>query len=99
MLSVNQINASIKLTELWKATKSNECPLKITRPLCENHMRMHSTRNDNLLETKGKSEVVWSTFLNDGIRLWNNAPLDLKNSTSIYSAKKLIKSFVKTLPI
>ena len=46
-----------------------------------------------------KSEVVWSTFLNDGIRLWNNAPLELKNSTSIYSAKKLIKSFVKTLPI
>ena len=99
MLSVNQLNASIKLTELWKANKIKDCPLKITRPLSENPMRTHSTRNDNLLEIKGKSDIVWSTFINDGIRLWNTAPLELKNCANIYPAKKLIKSFVKTLPV
>ena len=69
MLSVNQLNASIKLTELWKATRSDNYPLKITKPLRENPLRLYSTRNDNLLEIKGKSEIVFGTFINDGIRL------------------------------
>ena len=29
MLSVNQLNASIKLTEVWKAVNNDGCPLKI----------------------------------------------------------------------
>ena len=88
VLSVNQINASIKLTELWKATYNKECPLKITKPLKYNPMRVHRTRNDCMLAETGKSEVVWSTFTNDGIRLWNSAPMSIKNSDTLYTAKK-----------
>ena len=99
MLSVNQLNASIKFTELWKATRSDNYPLRITKPLRENPLRLHSTRNDNLLEIKGKSEIVFGTFINDGTRLWNSAPADIKNCASIYSVKRLIKKFVETLPV
>ena len=31
MLSVNQINAQIKLTEIWKAVNNVECPLSIIK--------------------------------------------------------------------
>ena len=60
---------------------------------------MHSTRNDNLLEMKGKSEIVFGTFINDGIRLWNAAPLEITNCDSLYSAKRLIKKYAKSFPV
>ena len=31
MLSVNQINAKIKLTEIWKAVNNDNCPIKVTK--------------------------------------------------------------------
>ena len=75
------------------------CPLKITKPLKDNPSRMHSTRNGNMLEMKGKSEIVFGTFINDGIRLWNNAPLEIKNCASIFTAKRLIKAYAESLPV
>ena len=99
MLSVNQINAGIKLTELWKAINNKECPLIITKPLKENPLRMHSSRNENKLEEIGKSDMVWSTFIHDGIKMWNSAPVAIQNSVTLYKAKKEIRTLVKTLPI
>ena len=37
ILSVNQLNASIKLTELWKAVNNADCPLKITNAVYNNN--------------------------------------------------------------
>ena len=102
MLSVNQINAQIKLTETWKALNSeaNEHNLiqsmKLVKPTGARSSRAMS--NGNLKET-GVSTLAKSTFINDSTRLWNRAPNVIKNCTSLYSAKKEIKKFVKTLPI
>ena len=99
MLSVNQLNASIKLTEIWKAVNQQNCPLKISRPVHENPLRQMRTRNDNALVEIGLTDLRKATFLNDGTRLWNLAPNEIKTCNSIFSVKGLIKSFVKTLPV
>ena len=46
MLSVNQLNASIKLTEVWKAINNDGCPLKLTNQVCDNQLRQMRTRSD-----------------------------------------------------
>ena len=99
MLSVNQLNASIKLTELWKAVNNADCPLKITNAVYENPLRQMRTRNDNALVENGVTDLRKATFLNDGIRLWNFAPDEIKFCKALYSVKKQIKIFAKTLPI
>ena len=46
-----------------------------------------------------KYELSKKTFINDGIRAWNNAPLKIKSCSTYASAKNEIKKFVKSLPI
>ena len=99
MLSVNQLNASIKLNEIWKAINYEDCPFKITNPVFENPQRQMRTRNDNALVENGVIDLRKATFINDGIRLWNLAPASITTCKSLYSVKKQIKLFVKTLPI
>ena len=94
MLSVNQLNASIKLTELWKAVNNKECPLKISNPVHDNPLRNMRTRNDNALVEKGITNLRQSTFINDGTRLWNLAPEEVTVCATLYMAKKQIKKFV-----
>ena len=99
LLSVNQLNAQIKILEIWKATHINQYPAKITKLTIRNNSP--STRaitNGNLVE-KGISILSKNTYLNDAIRAWNLIPEDIKNCETIWSAKKSIKNFVKTLPI
>ena len=101
MLSVNQINAQIKLTEIWKAVNRGNCPIKVTKMkdvLPERPLRSKNEMENNLLE-HGVSEQGLKTFVNDGVRLWNKAPKNLKNCTSLFTVKKEIRKFVKSLPI
>ena len=39
------------------------------------------------------------TFINDATRIWNKAPVTIRNSVTAFSAKKAIKEFIVTLPI
>ena len=56
------------------------------------------SNNQVHLKTTGNSKMQMSTFYNDAACLCNQAPNNLKTCTSIYSAKKEIKKFIKTLP-
>ena len=90
MLTVNQTNAQIKLTEIWKAVNNVECPLKITKMkdvLPERSLRSKNEIENNLLEA-GISEISKKTFVNDGVRLWNKCPGAIKQSKSLLMAKK-----------
>ena len=40
-----------------------------------------------------------TTFVNDAIKIWNAAPITIKNSKTLAIAKKEIRKFVTTLPI
>ena len=99
MLSTNQINAQAKLTEIWKILNVENYPqMGIQKQNREGPMLSRAASRGDLL-VKGKTELRQSTFINDASKIWNNAPLTIKQSKTISSAKIEIKKFVKTLPI
>ena len=99
LLSVNQINAKVKLQEIWKVMNIADYPLKIK--LSEVKTDQVATRamvNRTPLEM-GSTTLKSKTCVSDAIKLWNLAPNDIKSCTSINSLKKIVKEFVKTLPV
>ena len=97
--SVNQLNAQIKLQEIWKALNVDNYPLKISQQRA--NMSGVSTRagqSGRPIEI-GKKHLTQKTSISDAIRVWNLAPQKVNESKSLYQAKKEIKNFVKTLPI
>ena len=99
MLSVNQINAQIKICEMWKSTRIPKYPIKTE--LIQRPADVANTRAVSLGELKeGKlSNASQRTFLNDAMHIWNKTPINIKQSVSLYTAKKAIKNIVFTLPI
>ena len=57
-----------------------------------------SVTTGKLIE-KGKTELFQATYISDGSKLWNVAADEVTKSSSLCSAKKAIKTFVRTLPI
>ena len=95
MLSINQMNAQVKLTEMWKAVNYRNYPLKIDQlQPSENGRTSRGVSNGKLAEP-----VTLNTFLGNATRLWNKAPIGIKNSKSISTVKKEIKAFCLSLPI
>ena len=97
--SVNQINAQIKLLEMWKALNVKDYPLLIKQQ--EPHAGGVVTRASDLgrpIEI-GKSTLTKNTCVSDAVRIWNLAPREVTDSTSLYMAKKAIKIYTRTLPI
>ena len=92
MLSVNQINAQVKLTEMWKASNVQDYPINLVKkvPIKDNMHTRSTIRGDLVLQ--GKNELCNSSFILD-------ASNTIKESTSIYKAKSEIKKFVFTLPL
>ena len=87
------------MLEIWKATHIDQYPAKITKlTIRKNSPSTRAITNGDLVE-KGISILSKNTYLNDAIRAWNLIPEDQKNCETIWSAKKSIKNFVKTLPI
>ena len=93
MLSVNQINAQIKITEAWKNSQDIDYPLKFIPSI-----KLRPDKYNNMIEF-GKSDLVKSSFLSDASKAWNKTPIEIKECNTLWSAKKAIKTFVKQLPI
>ena len=75
MLSVNRMNAQIKLTEVWKAINIKNTPLNIALPTVnQNSRNSRSVSNWRLQIGHGKSLLSQATFLNDSKIVWNAAP-------------------------
>ena len=99
MQTVNQINAQIKLLDVWKSLQSESHPTKWSRRNETNpETRTRSAITNNLNEAYG-GKIITSTFVNDAAKLWNNAPESIKSCTSIYSVKKEIKKYTGKLPL
>ena len=99
MLSVNQINAQVKLTEMWKAHNVENYPLKLEKKLYDPELMVTRAASAGALIEKGFTSISSKTFKNDAIRVWNKCPQIIKDSATIYTAKKMIKEFVLTLPV
>ena len=98
MLSVNQIAAQIKRTEIWKASNVLQYQLKMkTRERQENAMETRSVTRGDLTEV-GRSTRE-KKFMCDAAKLWNKAPEKIRTSKTITTAKKAIREHCKSLPI
>ena len=87
MLSANQINASVKLLEVWKALKLDNYPLTINKQKCD-HENVNTRANiENKPIEIGKTILTQKTCVSDAIRIWNRAPKQITESTSVYQAK------------
>ena len=99
MLSLNQINAQIKLLEIWKSINIENYPIKTNSVSRGSEVALTRACFAGYLEEKKLTNASSRTFLIDAIRIWNKSPLTIKNCTTIYSAKKPIKSFVVSLSL
>ena len=74
MLSVNQLNAKVKLQEVWKALNVEDYPLIVERQSSD--ASRVSTRADTIQKPIeiGKTLLVQKTCISDAIQLWNKAP-------------------------
>ena len=86
--SVNQINAQIKLLEVWKSQQSDSYRTQWrTRNDAALDRRTRASK-ENLLHESYGCNILNSTFINDAARVWNLAPNSIKISTSISAATK-----------
>ena len=99
MLSVNQINAQVKLTKIWKSLNVDDYPQIGSLKTCNDAHRASRATTRGDLVIKGKTELRQSSFINDAAKIWNNAPISVKQCKTLFGAKREIKKFVLTLPI
>ena len=99
MLSVNQIAAQIKLTEMWKASNDPQYPIKMkTRERQVNAMETRSVTRGDLTEI-GRSTRAKKSFSCDAAKVWNKAPEKIRTAKTLTTAKKAIREHCKSLPI
>ena len=99
MQSVNQINAQIKITEIWKAVEKENYPIKVNKYTLGAVERLSTTKTSENLLVSGHSDLLKAFFKSEAITLWNKCPDSIKNCTLLFSAKKAIKCYTKCLPI
>ena len=99
LLSVNQINAKVKIQEIWKVMNIVDYPLKIKlNEVQVDHVATRAMVNRTPLEM-GSTTLKSKTCVSDAIKIWNLVPNDIKKCSSLNSLKRKVKEFVKTLPI
>ena len=83
MLSVNQIMAQIKLTEMWKAINTNKNPLNFQPRSAAEDTRTTRSISNGMLENSGFSVLSKNSFIEDSKRVWNLAPSSIKDAKSL----------------
>ena len=101
LLSVNQLAASIKLCEVWKADNVPNYPVQLEP---NNPGLVQSGRNVRPSTTRkwnqdAKSAAAKESFSRNAAKIWNAAPQCIKSAKCLNAAKNEIKKFCKTLPI
>ena len=101
LLSVNQLAAQIKLKEVWKSLNCENYPIKLE--IYNNALKdgSHTLRHkeNRIFKDTCRLQKSKISFNLDAARLWNAAPLSIKNSVTSYEAKKSSLIFVKYLPL
>ena len=72
-------------------------PLKFEKQAVSTHKTGLSIEK-NLLKHTAITKQAKASFMVDCPRVWNNAPKEVREANSLYSAKLAIKKHVKTLP-
>jgi len=99
MLSLNQMAAQIKLTEMWKASNDPHYPIIMKmRDTQVEGMETRSSTQGDLTEIGGSTRAKKS-FTIDAAKAWNKASEKIRRAKTLAMAKKAIKVHCKTLPI
>ena len=101
LLSVNQLAAEIKLLEVWKSVNIEGCAIKM-EPYNQTQMRDDINlrpRLNRIFNDSAKRRVAQSSFHIDAARIWNGAPMEIRDSITLSEAKKQIKKYCKSLPV
>ena len=98
---MNQLAASIKLLEVWKMINIKDYPLQLEK----NHVNHAETGREvrpstnRMWNEDSRTRAAKEGSSRDAAKLWNMAPITIKNELTMSGAKTLIKSYCKTLPI
>ena len=79
-LSVNQLNAQIKLLDLWKANNIVSYPTKVQKMECNETRSTTRAITSGKLKEIGLTLIAKNTFYNDAVSAWNLAPDTIKKT-------------------
>jgi hypothetical protein len=98
-LSLNQMIAQSILMEAWKINSGRSPSLEelLPRPRSDSVMITKSQARGDLLVTSG-SRIKQNSFSCQAAKIWNKAPIELREARSRGIVKRLIKKFVQGLP-
>ena len=87
---------SIRVGETFLCLNSINFPARFA---CRGIKRLSDVENsvNTRANSNGNLVVNEDTFINDATKAWNKAPSNIKESESIFTAKRLIKQYVKKL--
>ena len=88
MLSVNQLNAQIKLGELWKSANVMGYQNHFPKQQPEEGRAVQRACNKVRLVEMGRKPLTLKTFKSGASRLWNNCPDCITNCVVLQHAKK-----------
>jgi len=92
ILSVNQMAAQIKLTEMWKASNDPQYPIQMkTWDNLEEGMVTRSGNRGDLTEIGGSARAKKS-FTIDAAKVWNKASEKIGTAKLLAMAKKAIRA-------
>ena len=100
-LSVNQMIAEVRLVEAWKIVHDPSSPLHGTISFKESHTNVVITRSQHhpILDPGRPNKIARNSFAAPTALVWNSAPNCIKEAKSCLIAKKLIRNYVKNLPL
>ena len=100
-LSVNQLAASIKLAEVWKSINEEKYPiqLELNKKSSLETGRILRPSSSRIWNQDASSTAAKESFSRNVAKIWNSAPLGIKNAKNIKNAKIEIAKHCRTLPI
>ena len=103
LLSVNQLAAQIKLTEVWKSKNVENYAISLDpynppQPDSEPGQSLRP-RPNRIYNDSSRLAISKHSFNIDAARLWNLAPATLTSALTLSAAKAAILAHVKSLPI
>ena len=105
LLSVNQLAASIKLSEVWKVINVKDYVISLDPYKSKQPDNIATTDHDlrpqpnRIFDDNSRLKVSKQSFNVDAARLWNLAPIQVKSAPTLNAAKTAILKHAKTLPI
>ena len=97
--SINQLAVEVKLFETWKAVQLDNYPTKMypgnritTSGNSDRNLRSNPNRE---LKDFAKTKIGEGSFCINAGKIWNKAPMNIRTSTNINEAKRLIKNTAK----